>query len=204
MISQLFFTIYVAGVNIRVTRASVESSLFSFCCLHRSLVILRDRQPSTSAPAEKWDSCGALSVHMEMPTWVVRERDVYRDSLCALTASNLSCAALAINRSCVHPRKKCDFLEVILEDFPHERIQFWDIPSESSPSCLIIISQYFESWYGSFVACALCNLRLSTHFQQYKKINRPLHCRGCKWRKQGSLGLARKRRYDIVYSIATE
>ena len=81
-----------------------------------------------------------MSVHTEMPTWGVHERDAYHDSLWALTASHLSCAVLAINGSPVHPRTKCNFLEVILEDFLHECIQFWDIPSESSPSCLIIMT----------------------------------------------------------------
>lgn len=75
-----FFDVNFHAVRPQVPLAYVECSSFSFCHLHRRLILSISKFQSICANVGQWEM-DAESVLVEVATWLMREDDVYLMSL---------------------------------------------------------------------------------------------------------------------------
>jgi hypothetical protein len=160
------FNVKYKGVEVIVPLAYVETSRFSFCRLNRRLVSMTGVQ---CMPANDGDwSRDAESVRFRIPSWLVRDIDVYFPLLSALSSPQLYSVVQSLRVSC--HRRKYNFMKVIVDDFVCERLQLSNIVGDREGSCVSFISQYFQSRYGDCVAAAFRDLRTSDEFKDVSLV----------------------------------
>lgn len=156
-----FSIFFLDGVHLSFPIEVIESSLFSFCLLHRLHNLLLSKLCSPSINGDLWRR-SADNVLVEVPTWLHRQKNSYVLSLSALSVPELKVVASSLHLTNQHC--KSDFVEILLADFLEQRSYLWDIVKTSPYPCAVSVSRHFFNRYQSTVFHALCDLRTLNQF----------------------------------------
>ena len=156
------FQISFRGVSLQVPFCFVEHHSFSFCKLHRLLVMSFLTLQSTCSNVPHC-VLHAGSVHSHMPIWLSMEEAHCSRSLAALPLSELRRVTRSFGAG--HLRSKIDIIRAISVDFFHQRSHFWTIVSSSNKPWFASLSEHFRLRYGDCVSSTLRDVRDPQHFR---------------------------------------
>jgi len=155
------FEVSFGGVFLQVPISYIECQSFSFCNLHRRLLLLKRKLHLASLNTEE-SSKDLVYVLSQLPVWLLRDLESCSLSLSALSVTELR-SRCSLN---TFPfRRKAELIEGILEDFNCERVQFWNIITMTTEPCALLVSRYFHDRYGNAIAFALRDFRSPEMFK---------------------------------------
>ena len=167
----------ITGFGSRLMHLSadfIESSTFSFCRLYQRLL--------NSGETRTGSDQILINLH-SLPSWLLREDNVYFTNLSSLTLSQLDTVNISLGP---WKRKKSVVINEILVDFNRERLEIGgncmaDFTMTRSECLMVFVSRYFLARYGPMVSAALRDLRLPNHFHDsVQKIQIPVMA-DCYW-----------------------
>jgi hypothetical protein len=203
--SEPVFHFELCGICLQVPLTYIESSHFSFCRLYRRFFFLS--MNLCSIPPYVDQSIKDIeSVLARVPTWLMRPRDAYFPSLCALSLSELQSTPLSFS---VVSRRKPDVIEALIEDFVKERSRLWVIVTNTCQyrSWSSMVVMHFFHRYGERVASVFRDLRSPDDFQDsslYRIVSNP-NSDNQMWLQQSFDDMSSKmtqiRREDVLRSL---